>query len=73
MKVTLTRAAKITAVLVRGKKKLKSLTKDGVEGTNTIRIRLPKKSGKYVLKVTALATDGATTGKVITITKKRKG
>jgi subtilisin-like proprotein convertase family protein len=70
VKITLTREAKITAVLVRGKKKIKSLTKAGVTGTNTIRIRLPKKAGKYVLKVTALATDGATNAKVITITKK---
>ncbi len=73
VKITLTREAKITAVLVRGKKKIKSLTKAGVTGTNTIRIRLPKKAGKYALKVTALATDGATTGKVITITKRPRG
>jgi hypothetical protein len=72
VKVTLTRAAKITAVLVRGNKKIKSLTKEGVEGTNTIRVRLPKKAGKYILKVTALATDGANNAKVITITKKRR-
>jgi subtilisin-like proprotein convertase family protein len=73
VKVTLTREAKITAVLVRGKKKIKSLTKAGVAGTNTVRVRLPKRPGKYILKVSAVATDGATSAKVITITKKRRG
>ena len=72
VKVTLTRDATITAVLVRGKKKIKSLTKAGVAGTNTVRVRLPKRAGKYILKVSAVATDGATSAKVITITKKRR-
>jgi subtilisin-like proprotein convertase family protein len=72
VKLSLNRAATITAVLKRGKKTLKTVVKQGLAGSNTVSVKLPKKAGKYSLKVTASATGVTSISKTITLTIKAK-